>query len=60
MNRKGIIYLYLEFVGGYDHLKHYLHYRDKGGLDYILNEAGLKRESEIIAHKGTLEIVTVS
>jgi len=60
MNRTGITYLYLEFVGGYDHLKHYLHYRDKGGLDYILSKAGLKRESEIIAHKGTLEIVTVS
>ena len=60
MNRKGIAALYYEFVGGYDHLKHYLHYRDKGGLDYILNEAGYKRESENIIHKGTLEIVTVS
>lgn len=60
MNRKGITALYYEFVGGYDHLKNYLHYRDRGGLDYILSEAGLKRESEVIAHKGTLEIVTVS
>jgi ubiquinone/menaquinone biosynthesis C-methylase UbiE len=60
MNRNGIIALFFEFVAGYDHLKHYLHYRDKGGLDYILSKAGLKRESEIIAQKGTLEIVNVS
>ena len=59
-NRNGIMALYFEFVGGYDHLKHYLHYRDNGGLDYILSETELKRESDIIVHKGTLEIVTVS
>jgi len=59
MNRKGITALFFEFVAGYDHLRHYLHYRDKGGLDYLLNEAGLERESEIIAQKGTIEIVKV-
>lgn len=60
MNRKSLIALYFEFVAGYDHLKHYLHYRDNGGLDYILSKAGLQREGEIIVQKGTLEIVKVS
>jgi hypothetical protein len=60
MNRKGLIVLYFEFVAGYDHLKNYLHYRDKGGLDYILSEVGLIRESEVIVDKGTMEIVKVA
>jgi len=60
MNRKGLIALYFEFVGGYDHLKNFLHYRDKGGLDYILREVGLIRESEAIVDKGTMEIVKVA
>ena len=57
LNRTGIAALYYEFVAGYDHLSHYLDYWDKGGLDYYLNEAGLKRENEITAQKETLEIV---
>jgi len=59
MNWNGITALFFEFVAGYDHLKHYLHYRDKGGLDYLLDETGLERESEIIAQNGTIEIVKI-
>ena len=57
MNVKGINDLFYEFVAGYDHLKNYLHYRDKGGLVYFLNEVGITIDEESFAHKGTLTIV---
>jgi len=59
MNTLGLIGLYFEFVAGYDHLKNYLHFRDKGGLEYLFEELGLKRVTEKLAHKQTLEIVKV-
>jgi len=59
MNILGLIALYFEFVAGYDHLKNYLHFRDKGGIEYLLEEVGLKRISEKLVHKQTLEVVKV-
>jgi len=59
MNILGLIALYFEFVAGYDHLKNYLHFRDKGGLEYLLEEVGLKRITGKLAHKQTLEFVKV-
>lgn len=59
MNFKGLILLYFEFVAGYDHLKNYLHYRDHGGMEYLLREVGLKRITEKIVDKQTMEVVKV-
>jgi ubiquinone/menaquinone biosynthesis C-methylase UbiE len=58
MNKNGLIALFYEFVAGYDHLKHYLHYRDKGGMDYMLDEVGLRKGGVVTIQNGTLDIVT--
>ncbi len=57
INKSGMIFQYLEYSAGYDHLRNFLNFRDNGGLDDLLEKAGLIIEEDITEYQGTIRIV---
>ncbi len=53
----GLVYRYLEFIAGLEHLRGFLRYTRCGGLDTLLEQAGLKVVEEVTVSRGCIRVV---
>jgi len=56
-NYKGRILHFVEFLAGGDHYRGFLSYQAQGGLDRLMEEAGLRSQGESFAIGGGIRIV---